>query len=340
MTPADCIELDERITRPSTAVRSIITELGNPIVVLGAGGKMGFHLCRMLQRAAEFERKDHKVVAVSRFSNPQVMQRFRDSGIDVIAADLADSAQVDSLPAAQTVFFLAGVKFGTSTRPELLHRMNVLVPRIVAAKYQTSKIISLSTGCVYDFVSAASGGSSENSPTCPPGAYAQSCLQREQEFLAGSERWGTSGTIIRLNYSNELRYGVLVDLAQKVDRNEPIDVSMGHVNLIWQGDAIDHIIRSTEVASSPPFILNITGLETLRVRDLAQRLGERLGKTPSLVGSESETAWLSDARQAASLFGEPVTTIDQMIEWVSEWIRQGGELLNKPTKFEIRDGDY
>ena len=214
------------------------------------------------------------------------------------------------------------------------------MPRLIAEQYKDSRIVALSTGCVYDFIDVASGGSTEESPTNPPGDYAISCLGREEAFVDRSTQWGSLSSLIRLNYSNELRYGVLVDIAANVLSGKPVAVDTGYVNVIWQGDAVEHIVRSLEHATCPPFVLNVTGPETLSVRELALAFGERFGRTPQFSGTESQTAWLSNASRSHELFGPPPVSVDTMIDWIADWLQRGGPTLNKPTKFEVRGGDY
>jgi nucleoside-diphosphate-sugar epimerase len=238
------------------------------------------------------------------------------------------------------VVFLAGVKFGTSSSPDLLHRMNVSMPELVAQHYRHSRIAALSTGCVYAFTTPQSGGSTEDSSVDPPGAYAQSCLGREQAFIYGSEKYQTPCALVRLNYSVELRYGVLVDIAQRVYAGLPVSVETGYVNVIWQGDAVRQIIRCLPLASSPPLILNVTGCQTLSVRELAEQFGKAFDKPVRTQGTETPTAWLSNNGRAVSHFGKPQTDTDTMIHWIAQWIAQGGPLLDKPTHFENRSGAF
>jgi nucleoside-diphosphate-sugar epimerase len=202
------------------------------------------------------------------------------------------------------------------------------------------RIVALSTGCVYAFTTPDSGGSTESSPLDPPGEYARSCLGRERAFIAGSETYGTACAVVRLNYSVELRYGVLVDIAQRIHAGLPVNVQTGYVNVIWQGDAVAQVLCCLPLAASPPLIINITGCETLSVRELAQRFARRFGKPANIEGTESPTAWLSNNRRAVALFGKPPTDIDRVIDWIADWIDRGGELLGKPTHFENREGNF
>ena len=309
-------------------------------MVLGAGGKMGFHLCLMLKRALAELGDNRRLVAVSRFGSAGTRQSFSDAGIQWISADLSESEQVARLPDAENLFFLAGIKFGTASNKNLLRLMNEQLPMLIASRFARSRIVALSTGCVYSFVTPESGGSTEASPTEPPGEYARSCIGREQAFRDAAQSQGTCSALVRLNYSVELRYGVLVDIAQNVLAGNPIDLSTGHVNVIWQGDAIEHIIQCLPHASAPPFVINITGSQILSIRDIADWFAEQFATEPSFVGSEARTAWLSNAAKSHSMFGQPKVSVQSMIEWIADWIKAGGETLGKPTHFQTRDGNY
>src|SRR5690606_28028278 len=143
-----------------------------------------------------------------------------------------------------------------------------------------------------------------------------------------------------LNYSVEFRYGVLVDIAQKVLNDEPVSVEMGYVNLIWQRDAVDQIIRTLPLAQTPARPLNITGGEIYKVRDLALKFGEIFGKTPTFTGEEAETAWLNCPKLSHELLGQPATSLEQMMQWIASWLLKGGNTHGKPTGFEKRDGAF
>ncbi len=333
-------EADDFLSVPSESTIALVATMQGPVVVLGAGGKMGLHLCRMLKRAADAAGSKLKVIAVSRFSTLRDRDSFASAGIETVSADLSIPEEVARLPDAPVVFFLAGVKFGTAADPGLLEKMNVAMPRLVAERYRGARIVAFSTGCVYPFVEPAAGGARESTPASPAGDYAKSCLQRELAFAEVSRRWGTQVVLIRLNYSVEFRYGVLVDIADKVRKNEPIDVSMGYVNLIWQPDALNHIIQSITVASSPAVPMNITGAEVLRVRDLAHRAGELLGVQANVTGQETATAWLSDASWSHRLFGAPPIPVETMQRWIAAWLTNDGATWGKPTGFQKRDGKF
>ncbi len=334
--------LDEFMSRPTLGVLDSLKKSEGDILVLGAGGKMGLHVCLMLQRALEdLEGSDREVIAVSRFGGEGTCDPFEREGIRTISADLCDQQQLDDLPDSPSVFFLAGVKFGTSHDPELLNKMNVEMPALVASRFRKARIVALSTGCVYSFTTAESGGSNEaEGEVDPVGEYARSCLGREQAFVKAGDEWGTKCSLIRLNYAIDLRYGVLHDIAQKVINGTPVDVTMGYVNVIWQRDAIAHSIQALNQAAAPAFILNVTGSGILRVRDLATRFAEVLKTEVTIEGEEEDLGWLSDSSKACDLFGEPEVSIDEMIEWTAGWLQSGGVSLGKPTHFETRDGKY
>lgn len=337
---ATCSTVDEILSRPDEGTRRAVAALPGPVVVLGAGGKIGLHLCLMLREAARDRGRDLAVVAVSRFKTLRDRESFSAAGVGTLAADLSNPEEVSNLPDAPTVFFLAGVKFGTSTSPDLLETMNVRIPRLVAERYSRSTMVAFSTGCVYPFVDRRSGGADESTPPSPVGAYAESCVRRERAFIETSQRAGTPTVLVRLNYAVEFRYGVLVDIAVKVLKREPIDVTTGYVNVIWQRDAVSHIIQCVHLAATPPAAINIAGAETVGVRWLAQEFGRTLRCEPILCGVESTTAWLSDARRAHQLLGPPAHGIRRMIHDISTWLLGGGETWGKPTGFEKRDGQF
>lgn len=340
MTFPTTSDLDHAIATPDKETIDSLRESQGDIAVLGAGGKMGFHLCLMLRNIFEALGRTDEVIAVSRFGSVRARDEFEAIGCQVIAADLSDPNQLASLPDCESVFYLAGVKFGTANDPGLLEKMNVVMPRLVSERFRDSAHVALSTGCVYSFTTPESGGSTEEDSTEPPGEYAQSCKGREQAYFEAASKYGTLSSLIRLNYSIDLRYGVLVDLALKVKSGQAIDLSTGYVNVIWQGDAIRHTIRSLPLASAPPFVLNVTGPEVLRVRDLAEGLARRFGCEVSFAGEEAQTAWLNNAARSHQLFGKPETPVDDMLDWIAEWVDRDGELLGKPTHFEVRDGKY
>ena len=334
--------LDELLSRPSDALVEDLRALDGDILVLGAGGKVGPTLTRMAHRALAAAGAtatgpaSRRVIAVASRPLPALARE----GIETRACDLLDLDAVRALPRAPNVVFLAGRKFGSTGAEHLTWATNVVVPYHVASTFTDSRIVVFSTGCVYPLSDVTAGGASEATPPGPVGEYAQSCLGRERMFDHASATRGTRVAHIRLNYAVELRYGVLVDIALKVWNEVPIDLTTGYANAIWQGDACDQALRSLRLASSPPLVLNVTGPETFAVREVAARFGQLLGRTPIFEGRENGRGYLSDATRANALFGNPSVPLGRVIEWVADWVRRGGELLDKPTHFETQDGRY
>jgi nucleoside-diphosphate-sugar epimerase len=310
------------------------------IAVLGAGGKMGPTVARMLRRAADQTGEPRRILAVSRFSSGPLPELLADAGVEIVRADLTDWASLASLPETPNVIFLAGQKFGTRSLPATTWVTNTVVPALVADRFRSSRIVALSTGNVYPLMSVAYGGSREVDALGPIGEYAWSCLGRERVLENASRARGTAVAIVRLNYAVDLRYGVLVDLALKVASKAPIDLAMGFVNVIWQRDAVDQVIQALAHASVPPFVVNVAGPEVLRVRDVALEFGRLLGQEPIFVGEEAPDALLSNTSRAQSLWGRPGVPAADMISWVAEWLQQGGVTLGKPTQFEQREGSF
>lgn len=333
-------DIDLELGTPSAALIKLISEYQGDILVLGAGGKMGLHLSLQLDRALKDSGNPGRVLAVSRFRDAESRQTFESRGIRIIPCDLSDSSAVARLPETDAVYFLAGAKFGTSDDSGLLNRINVEVPRIVASRFRRSRIVALSTGCVYPFVEPESGGSTESDDTGPVGAYALSCQGREQAFEEASRNHQARSTLIRLSYSCEYRYGVLVDIANYVLTGKAVPLDTGYANVIWQSEALDLCARALELASSPPCVLNVTGPEISSIRKVALRFGEIFGRDVSFSGTESRTAWLLNSNKAYRLLGYPHVTVEEMIERVAKWIQSGGGFLGKPTKFDVRDGQF
>lgn len=332
--------LEEQLSAPSDAVAAALASTTGDIVVLGAGGKVGPTLCRMLRRALDAAGSPRRVLAISRWSDADVRDRLIRWGVEPVTADLADPDAWAGLPDAGAVFFLAGNKFGSTGNQHLTWWMNAVVPGLAASRYRGVPTVVYSSGNVYPFVPPHSGGCSETDPVGPVGTYAQSCLAREQAFAHAAAQWGTPVAIYRLNYAVELRYGVLADIAGKVASGAEVDVTMGAVNVVWQRDSTDWSIRLLEHAAPEPFVLNGTGPETASTRRLAEQFAALLGREAHIVGAEAPEALLSDASRCHALFGYPTVGLAQARAWTAAWIAAGGRQLGKATKFQTRDGRF
>ena len=325
---------------PSDVLISDLSALDGDILILGAGGKMGPALARLIKQAIDRAGVNKRLVAASRFSEPGLQGELNELGIETYAVDLLEDDQLQQLPDAKNVLYLAGQKFGTTGRESFTWAMNAYLPGRVAEKYKNSRIVVFSTGNVYPLSPVSLGGLSEGHPTGPVGEYAQSCLARERMFQYFSAKYNTPIFIYRLNYANDVTYGVLLEIAKSVHEQKPLDLSMGYVNVIWQGDANEMAIRALHHCAVPAKIVNITGHETVSVRWVAQQFGILFNQTPQFINEEKSTALLSNAAESVRLFGEPRVSVKQMIEILAEWVKQGGKTINKPTHFQEREGQF
>lgn len=338
----DVAHLEEVMTEPTPGLVADLARTDGDLLVMGVGGKMGPTLARMARRALPASRR---VIGVARFSDRAVKAALEAHGVECIECDLLDRAAIARLPnvreGVRNLVFMAGHKFGAAGNPSLTWMMNVGVPAMVAEAYTETRNVVFSTACVYPYVPVDGAGADETVPAVPPpGDYAWSCVGRERMFEHVSRRLGTPGRLVRLSYAIDMRYGVLHDVASAVFEGRPLDLGMGHADVIWQGDANEQALRALAHVTSPISPLNVTGASHTSVRWLAQRFGERFGRAPVFTGSEAATAWLLDTTQAQRLFGAPGVPIERMIDWVADWVARGGPSLNKPTHFSTRDGKY
>jgi len=338
--PQDERELDDLLSRPLPGVGEALAAAGGDIVLLGAGGKIGPTMSLMARRALDEVGSSARVIAVSRFSDPAVREELESAGIVVHPADLSRSGSYADLPDAAALFYLAAMKFGTTGAEHETWWSNAAMPAMVADRYRGVPSVVYSTGNVYPLTPLTDGGPAESDEPEPVGEYAQSCLARERLFTYAAHTWGTPTTIFRLNYACELRYGVIADIATKVADGEPVDVTMPAVNVAWQGDINAWALRSLDLATAPPHLLNATGPETVPVRRIAQWLGEEMGIEPIIVGTEAQDALLNDAAEVHERFGYPTVPLRRLVRWVGSWVAGGGRQLGKATKFQQRGGQF
>lgn len=333
-------QLESLLSEPTQAAIDALARTPGDIILLGVGGKMGPSLARMARRAADAAGTQRRVIGVSRFSDPATRPALEEVGVETIAGDLLDPEFTAGLPEAPYVIFMTGMKFGSSQQEAMTWAMNVYVPALVCQRYRRSHTVAFSTGNVYGIVQPEGGGSVETDPLNPVGEYAMSCVGRERMFQYMSRAYDIPMVLLRLNYASEMRYGVLLDLAQQIAAGEPIDLSMGYVNVIWQADANAMTLCALADACTPPRCVNIAGPEMLSVRQVCLELGRLLDKPVMFAGQEGSGALVSNGRLGHERYGLPRVGADQLLCWIAAWVRQGRPTLGKPTHFQARDGTF
>jgi len=331
--------LDDLLSTPTPAVIEALSQLDGDILILGVGGKMGPTLARMAARASQEGGVKRKIIGVARFTNRDLPAWLEKHGIQPLACDLLNPQEIEMLPDAANIVVMTALKFGSTDRPGDTWAVNCWMPANICQRFAGSRIAAFSTGNVYPLTPISLGGSVETDPLAPVGEYAASCVGRERMYDYFSRVAGTRVSIVRLNYACELRYGVLVDLARQILAGASVDLTMGAVNVIWQGDANAMTLQSLAHAASPPFVVNVAGPQ-LSVRQICEQLGELLGKPPIFTGHEGPDALLSNGQLGHRHFGYPSVPIQQLCQWIAAWLLHGGELLDKPTKFQVRDGKF
>ncbi len=340
--PGTVRELDDILSAPDDALVEDLDVVQGDILVIGAGGKMGPTLARMAKQSALRAGSARRVIAVSRFAGTDNSQRqlLDDAGVETLPLDLLDAGSLERLPEAPNVVYLLGRKFGTTGAEPLTWAVNTYLPGVIAARYQGARIVAFSTGNVYPFTPVGRGAPDETQQAAPVGEYAQSCLGRERVFADAAQRLGAQVLLFRLNYAVELRYGVLAEVGSAVWEGSPVDLTTGHVNIIWQRDANAYALRALRHCDSPAAVLNASGPETTSVRWLANQFAARFEREPLFTGDESDSALLMNAGRAHAAFGYPRVPLLRALEWTAQWIRAGGARLAKPTHFQEQQGQF
>lgn len=333
---ADVAALEDFMTQPTPGLAEDLAKAPGAITILGIGGKMGPTLAKMAKRADPGRR----MIGVARFSDPKVREALEQDGVETVACDLLDGDAVRELEVTENVIFMAGMKFGANGNEPLTWAMNSHVPALVADHFRTSRIVAFSTACVYPFVDIRHQGATEDMSPTPMGEYANSCVGRERMFQYFSARHNTPGRLFRLSYAIDMRYGVLHDVAQAVLNGEAVSLAMGHVNVIWQGDANAAALRCLAHAETPMSPLNISGPEVASIRAMAEEFGRRFGRQVTFEGEEGSETWLVNTNEQQRLFGYPTVPLARLIDWTADWVQRGQASLGKPTHFEVNDGNY
>ena len=328
----DVEHLDEVLTRPSEALMEDMARLDGDILIFGASGQLGQTICRLAKRAAP----EKRVVGVARFVLSDPRAELESWGIETATCDLLDRSSVAALPHLPNVVVAAGGRFGPSGDRELGWLTNTVVPAIIGETFADCRMVTMSSGTVYPLEAVQGKGSTEETETLPVAdEFANSCLARDRIFQYFSKLRGGSGRIIRLAYAIEVRKGVMQHVVRKVFEDEVIDLSLGHVNVIWQGDFASQLLRSFNHCTTPITPLNVTGLETVSLRDLANGMGQIFGKEPKFQGTEAEKIWLVDSTKATDLFGPPIVSLARMTHWTADWVARGMPHRNVPFPGQV-----
>ena len=339
--PTSELALDALLSAPDDDTVNALASLEGDVIILGAGGKMGPTVARMARRA--IADPSRRVIAESRFSDDRAASTLQAHGVETIRADLADPAAVAALPDAPNVVWMAGQKFGATSDPVSTWTQNVVASTLAAQRYAGSRTVCFSTGNVYGRQAVALGGAREHDALVPDGEYAASCIGRERVFESIARRTRTPLLLYRLFYACDLRYGVVTDIAHKVLHGVPVSLDTGFVNVIWQADANRLALRALAQTSLPAadgsVALNVTG-PIVAVREIAERIGAIADMLPVYTGTPREDALIANIDRLSERLPYTAMPLDLLCDWAVRWIRDGGRLLNKPTKFEVRDGRY
>ena len=332
--------LNAMLSEPSEMLIADMARLEGDIMILGAGGKMGPTLSAMAKRASGAAGKNRHVYAVSRFSDARAAALLRQQGVEILPADLNDEKQLDALPKAPNVVYMLGKKFGTSGNAGDTWHTNVVMPGVITKRLGPVNYVVFSTGNVYPFTDPALGGCREEESPAPVGEYAMSTWGRERVFEYAARNYGAKVLLFRLNYAIDLRYGVLLDLAEQILNGRPIRLDVPRFNCVWQRYANEAALRSLLRVSPEVERLNVTGPEVGFTRDTARKLAAELGCEAVFEGEEGKKAMLMNPSKCMAWFGKPDKSLDDLIHMQAEWLKAGGRRLGKPTHFEETEGKF
>ncbi|MGB6123454.1 MAG: hypothetical protein WBG80_16225 [Bacteroidota bacterium] len=329
------MQLREFMSAPTDGVIDCLRKIKGDILVLGGSGKMGPELTEMIVRADAIAGIRRTISVASTFRNPRerTAELFAEIGVRVFEGELTDTEFLGVLPDAENVIYMPGFKFGSSDDWEKAVQVNCILPYLIGEKYRNSRIVVFSSANPYVYTTVESGGSKEGDPLDPKGIYGWSIVARESSFAITAKRHPAQRSCYyRLAYAQHLAYGVVVDLAKYIFEGKEISVSVPYVNLVSQRDANDRAIRALEICSNPPSALNVSG-PAVAVRDIAEKLGEMLGKKPLLVGEEPKLSHVINDDFCVRRFGNYHDTLEDIMTAAANWVKNNGDYWGKPTKF-------
>lgn len=346
--PQSEAELEERLSRPDDATRDALRGTDGDVLILGAGGKMGPTLARMARRALDdiggqrSGAAPRRVIAVSRFNDHHAARQIEEHGIEVVRADLSNTAVFRDLPHAANIIWMVGQKFGTSGDPVGTWTQNVAAAAFGAEFCAGARVVCFSSGNVYPKSLVSAGGSAETDLLYPDGEYAASCIGRERMFESAARRLGFPLVLYRLFYACDLRYGVVTDIALRIAQGVPVSLATPAVNVIWQADANRLALRSLGAASSPATALNVTG-PIVSVRAIAEHLARAMNRDVQFTdvsANEDGPTLVANTSRLQQLLPTQLMEIAELSSHAADWVSNNRPLLSKPTKFDVRDGKY
>jgi len=333
-------QLWDFMTDPSEGLMRSVAGLKGDIVILGGSGKMGKELTGLLRNADDQIVINRRITVASTFSNPEDLDTFQQLKVTCLKGDLSDEKFIRSLPGARLVIYMLGFKFGSRTDWRKAFHLNSIVPYLIGNRYPDSRIVVFSSGNPYPHTSISAGGCKESDTLDPKGVYGWNIVARESAFATTAmQHSGQKLCYFRLMYAQHLYYGVLVDLARMIWREEPVSLQMPAVNLVSQRDANEIAIRSLEYCANSPWILNVAGPVTL-VREIATNLGNLLGKKPRFLDDETDMALLANDDLCLKTFGKYRDLSEEMMESAAWWVMNEQKTWNKPTYFGKVDHNY
>jgi len=304
---------------------------GKKIMVVGGTGKIGKHFTPLLVE------KGARVSTVALFTGKAEQRMYDEMGVRTYHRDMGKVGALKGVPRKfDWVFNMVGLKFGSEDNPDLTLRVNVYAASQVMEHFAPSGVISYaSSGNVYP---DTKGGADESVLPIPASFYALTRVGAEMMTDWYSRRNGTRAVIQRIFYAYNKEFGVPADIARQIRDGEAVDLSTSKVNVIWNDDLMDQMIKSMAHGAVPARIINLTSPQIYRVRDIANKLGKLMGRKPRFKNKPKGANLLADATLAKKLFGMPKTSLDKGLKILAESVMGHEFPLDKPAKWEKRSG--